>query len=348
MNRTRNGILKAINETGDITEIYPKTKIENVDGLVNDLEGKVDKVSGKQLSTEDYTTAEKNKLAGIAAGATANTGTVTGVKVGSTSYSPSSGIVNLPAYPTTLPASDVSSWAKASSKPSYTASEVGAISTAAKGTAGGVAELDATGKIPSSQLPASVDQIYEAASRDAFPATGTADIIYVAKDTNLCYRWGGSAYVEISPSLALGETSSTAYRGDRGKTAYTHATDPSRLTAAKTTGFYKFSTTDEGHIAGTAAVTKSDITNLGIPAQDTTYSSATQSTAGLMSATDKTKLDGIANGATANIGTVTQVKCGNTAYNPSNGVVSLPGFAQVIVSSEQPVINNCLWIQPMD
>ena len=58
-------------------------------------------------------------------GFTTNTGTVTGVKVGSTSYSPSSGIVSLPAYPTSLPASDVYSWAKASSKPSYTASEVG-------------------------------------------------------------------------------------------------------------------------------------------------------------------------------------------------------------------------------
>ena len=348
MNRTRNGILKAINETGDITEIYPKTKIENVDGLVNDLEGKVDKISGKGLSSEDYTTAEKNKLAGIAAGATANTGTVTGVKVGATSYSPSSGVVNLPAYPTSLPASDVSAWAKAASKPSYTASEVGAIASSAKGTAGGVAELDSTGKIPSSQLPASVDQIYEAASRDAFPSTGTADIIYVAKDTNLCYRWGGSAYVEISPSLALGETASTAYRGDRGKTAYNHATDPARLTAAKTTGLYKISTTEEGHIAGTAAVTKTDITNLGIPAQDTTYSAATQSAAGLMSANDKTKLDGIATGATANVGTVTGVKVGNTSYSPTNGVVNLPGFATIVVSNEQPAQNNCLWIQPTD
>jgi uncharacterized protein (TIGR02145 family) len=52
------------------------------------------------------------------------TGTVTGVKVGTTSYSPSSGIVTIPAYPTTLPASDVSSWAKAASKPSYSYSEI--------------------------------------------------------------------------------------------------------------------------------------------------------------------------------------------------------------------------------
>jgi hypothetical protein len=49
---------------------------------------------------------------------------VTSVKVGSTSYAPSSGAVSLPAYPTTLPASDVYAWAKAAAKPSYTLDEV--------------------------------------------------------------------------------------------------------------------------------------------------------------------------------------------------------------------------------
>ena len=81
---------------------------------------------------------DKTKLNGIATGATnvttdtvsgwgytKNAGTVTQVKVGSTAYDPSSGVVSLPAYPTSLPASDVYSWAKASSKPSYTASDVG-------------------------------------------------------------------------------------------------------------------------------------------------------------------------------------------------------------------------------
>lgn len=58
---------------------------------------------------------------------TNNTGTVTQVNVGSTSYNPSNGVISLPAYPTTLPASDVSAWAKASTKPTYTASEVGAL-----------------------------------------------------------------------------------------------------------------------------------------------------------------------------------------------------------------------------
>lgn len=85
------------------------------------------------------------------------------------------------------------------------------------GVANGVAELDANGLVPTSQLPAYVDDVLEYASQSAFPATGETGKIYVALDTNLTYRWGGSAYVEISPSLALGETSSTAYAGNKGK-----------------------------------------------------------------------------------------------------------------------------------
>lgn len=72
------------------------------------------------------------------------------------------------------------------------------------------------GLIPSQYLPSYVDDVLEYASMTAFPATGEAGKIYVALDTNLTYRWGGSSYVEISPSLALGHTSSTAYPGDEG------------------------------------------------------------------------------------------------------------------------------------
>lgn len=79
------------------------------------------------------------------------------------------------------------------------------------------------GKVPSAQLPSYIDDVLEYATASNFPATGEAGKIYVALDTNLTYRWSGSAYVEISKSLALGETSSTAYRGDRGKTAYDHS-----------------------------------------------------------------------------------------------------------------------------
>ena len=115
------------------------------------------------------------------------------------------------------PASDVSSWAKASTKPDYTASEVGAIATTAKGTANGVAELDENGKVPSAQLPSYVDDVLEYASVSVFPATGESGKIYIALDTNKTYRWSGTTYTEISESLALGETDSTAYAGNKGK-----------------------------------------------------------------------------------------------------------------------------------
>ena len=91
------------------------------------------------------------------------------------------------------------------------------------GAANGVASLDASGRIPASQIPGGFDNIEEYDNLSAFPTTGEEGKIYVVKDTNLTYRWTGSQYVEISPSLALGETATTAYRGDRGKVAYDHS-----------------------------------------------------------------------------------------------------------------------------
>lgn len=85
------------------------------------------------------------------------------------------------------------------------------------GAANGVATLGSDSKIPSAQLPSYVDDVLEYDNKSAFPKTGETGKIYVAKDTNLTYRWSGSDYVEISQSLALGETSSTAYAGDKGK-----------------------------------------------------------------------------------------------------------------------------------
>ena len=97
------------------------------------------------------------------------------------------------------------------------------LDTSLKGANNGLAELDANGKVPSAQLPSYVDDVVEYDSRSAFPATGESGKIYIALDTNKTYRWSGTEYVEISASLALGETSSTAYRGDRGKAAYDHS-----------------------------------------------------------------------------------------------------------------------------
>jgi hypothetical protein len=98
-----------------------------------------------------------------------------------------------------------------------------AIPLTQKGAASGVAELDASGKVLSSQLPSYVDDVLNYTTQSNFPSTGESGKIYIAKDTNLTYRWTGTTYVEISPSIALGETSATAYRGDRGKIAYDHS-----------------------------------------------------------------------------------------------------------------------------
>jgi len=79
------------------------------------------------------------------------------------------------------------------------------------------------GLIPTSQLPSYVDDVLEFSLLTNFPVTGEIGKIYVATTTNITYRWSGTAYVEISASLALGTTSSTAYRGDFGNTAYLHS-----------------------------------------------------------------------------------------------------------------------------
>lgn len=91
------------------------------------------------------------------------------------------------------------------------------------------------GKIPSSQLPSFVDDVLEYTNFASLPVTGETGKIYTTTNNGLTFRWSGTAYVEISASLALGETSATAYRGDRGKAAYDH----SQLTNANPHGVTK-------------------------------------------------------------------------------------------------------------
>ncbi|WP_067565770.1 phage upper tail fiber protein [Nocardia acidivorans] len=69
-----------------------------------------------------------------------------------------------------------------------------------RGAANGYAALDASGKVPATQLPSYVDDVIESASTAAFPTTGEVGKIYIAVDSNKVYRWGGSSYTEISPS----------------------------------------------------------------------------------------------------------------------------------------------------
>ena len=120
-----------------------------------------------------------------------------------------------------------------------------------KGSANGLAELDSTGKVPASQLPSFVDDVIEGYMYNGKLYKETAHTtqigsesgkIYVDLNTEKTYRWSGSAFVVISDTLALGETSMTAYRGDRGKVAYEHSqsaharSDATKVEASATNG----------------------------------------------------------------------------------------------------------------
>ena len=227
-----------------------------LNGISTDISNKADKVAGKGLSTEDYTTAEKNKLSGIEANANdyvhpttsgykhipsggssgkilgwsadgtaawvdptgGGGGSVDTVYIGSAEYAPdANGKVTLPTYPTSLPASDVYSWAKASSKPTYTASEVGA-----------------------------------AASSHTHNYAGSSSA-------------GGAATSANKLNTNAGSATQPVYFSNGVPVATTYSLGKSVPSNAKFT--------------------------------DTTYSAATTSAAGLMSASDKTKLNGIATGA---------------------------------------------------
>ena len=115
------------------------------------------------------------------------------------------------------------------------------------------------------------------------------------------YRWGGSAYVVISETLALGETSGTAYRGDFGKAAFAHSQSahaPANAEQNVQSDWNATNTTDDAFIknkpeslpanGGNAATVNKHTVDSDVPADakftDTTYGSmrgATSSAAGI-------------------------------------------------------------------
>lgn len=216
-----------------------------------------------------------------------------------------------------------------------------------KGAANGLASLDGSGKVPSSQLPSYVDDVVEFNSipisnpGDAFEdgdapegstivfvkdtgcfiAQNDSSIysswsgcesfgtktengvkpdggkIYVTTQNNKTWRWSGSAMVEISASLALGETSATAYAGDKGKA---NRDALNALPGTVATGFTV--SPDKTAVSFNLQIRKKGSNNQYGSSNviDTkTIPAATASAAGVMAAGDKSKLDGIATGATA-------------------------------------------------
>lgn len=129
--------------------------------------------------------------------------------------------------------------------------------------------------------------------------------------------WGEGKFVAQETGKGLSSNDYTSAEKTKlsgiaeGANKYVH---PS-YTAQKS-GLYKVTVDASVHVSATTAVAKADITGLGIPAQDTTYADATTSTHGLMSAADKTKLDGVATGAQAN--KIESVKVNGTALTPDS------------------------------
>ena len=205
------------------------------------------------------------------------------------------------------------------------------MNSSARGAISGVASLDENGKVPASQLPSYVDDVIEGyyhegsfytTSNHSTAITGESGKIYIdltSGGARQVYRWGGTAYAPIPIGLALGETSTTAYRGDYGAAAYAHAVTNKGI--AKTSGLYKITTNSEGHVTAATAVAKSDITALGIPGSDTTYA-----------------MDGTYNASTNKVATVA------TVTNAVSGLLTIPALPaedgtynlQVTISSGTP------------
>lgn len=185
----------------------------------------VKKETGKGLSSNDYTAEEKEKLAGLS-------NTTVDSALSSTSTNPVQNMVVNTALNEKVPKSRKINNKALTLDITLNASDVGAIPTTAKGSSGGVAELDDTGKVPASQLPSYVDDVIDGylynskfykESAHSTEITGESGKIYIDISSGKTYRWSGTAFAVISDTIALGETSSTAYRGDRGKAAYQHS-----------------------------------------------------------------------------------------------------------------------------
>jgi len=99
------------------------------------------------------------------------------------------------------------------------------------GENGGVAPIGSNGKVPAGYLPDMPNSVVTGTYVDSTTfkdsqgntVTPQDNTIYVDATTGLQYAWSGAEYVQTSSNISLGETSTTAYRGDRGKTAYEHS-----------------------------------------------------------------------------------------------------------------------------
>lgn len=162
----------------------------------------VKKESGKGLSTNDYTTEDKNKLAQLENYSlpTASTTVKGGIKVG-TGLTMDGEVLSVTGGGT----ADSVDWSNITNKPNLNEK----VNTSLLGQANGVATLDENGKVPSAQLPSYVDDVIEGYFYDnkfysdeahTSEITGEVSKIYIDVISNLSYRYGGTTYTVITSS----------------------------------------------------------------------------------------------------------------------------------------------------
>ena len=260
--------------TSDITD-FPTLATVATSGSYSDLNDKptIPTIPSAIKNPSALTISLNGTSQGAYDGSAAKSINVTAANIGAATASHSHTKSQITDFPTSMPASDVKAWAKANTKPSYGFSEI----------TGSLDVSKLSGIIDSSHLPSYVDDVVEYTSSSTFPTEGEAGKIYVDLTTNKIYRWSGSAYVVISETIALGETSSSAYRGDRGKIAYDHSQvtsgNPHKVTKSDV-GLGNVENKSSATIRG--ELTKANVTSaLGYtpPTSNTTYNDMTAATA---------------------------------------------------------------------
>ena len=302
---------------------------------LGELTSRVDDIEEQLDGTVKFTQEEKTKLGTIEEGANK---TVVDSTISASSENPVQNKVVKTELDKKVPTTRTINGKTLSANVTLDADDVGAIPATDKGATNGVAELDSTGKVPSSQLPSFVDDVIEGYLNDddgkfyeesghTTEINGEGGKIYTDLTTNKTYRWGGSAFTEISASLALGETSSTAYRGDRGKIAYDHsqaAHAPSNAERNTVVGVQvngEDLTPDSSRKVNVEVPTKvSDLEN------DSEFITADDSTASAAKLTTARSVDGVNFDGTADIG---HFGICSTAAATAAKTVALTGFKLV-------------------
>lgn len=266
-------------------------KYLNYDGVAylwekikNALTGKVDKETGKGLSTNDYTTSEKTKLSNIASGAQVNV--IEGVQAAGTTLTPTSKIVNIP---------------QMTGASANAAGSVGLVPAPASGNQGKYLRGDGTWQEPENTTYSD--------------ATTTTSGLMSSSDKTKLDGIASGATANVGTITGITTSSPLSGSGTSGSVALSHANSGVTAgskgdTTAQTPSFGGTFKVPSGTVNATGHLTAFAEHTVTIPNAE-----ASTTAAGLMSTTDKSKLDGIASGAEVNQNAFSTVKVGSTSLS---------------------------------